>query len=969
MAKSKPEIHLSTEPPFVVGIGSSAGGLEAVREFVASLPVDSGASYIIVQHMSPQHKSLMTPLVASETEVPVTDVVDGITPEPNTIYITPPRKDVVIHHGRLCLVAPSEDPGKPKPSVDRFLQSLADDRGDRSMAIILSGTGTDGAYGVQAIREQGGITIAQDGVSAKYDGMANAAVETGCVDLVLRPSEIGTHVKNILSSPRNLEQFKNKEDPASPLTSILQILLARTRVDFREYKQSTIQRRIERRMIALDVKTVEEYASFCRNDPREVDALFKDLLISVTRFFRDKSEFEDLKVHIEQLVSKRGDDPMRIWVAGCATGEEAYSIAIMLAEAMGGPTELTRSKTQIFATDIDRAALDHARRGHYVQGALYDMPSALAERYFIQQSDGVRVVKALRSAILFSDHNLCQDPPYLNMDLICCRNVMIYFGMKLQNKVLSRLHYAMKPQSYLFLGTAESVGNAQELFAPAGESSHIFKKRPLKRRERYTSQTFATGWSNRSANAPPSDQSSPFPSPAATAEGQIFDALVRALGQNSILISHDHKILRVFGDISPYVDLSENSMLVLKLSLLKSPYVEEARSLVTLALKRGEKRSGIRHLENGDEVVRLEAYPISASHVDENMALLTINRWSSEEFEAEFGTGPGKAALTPQIAHDHLRELDQELANTREALQQTIEELETSNEELQSLNEEMQSSNEELQATNEELETSNEELQSTNEELITVNEELQVSSSEMAAINAELGSILVNVPMPLIVLDNALQIVRASKAATDLFNIVTPMKTPHISQISLPPGFPRLVETCNKSLELGEAVNVEFRSGDRSYKLNCAPFIGELGHLIGTTLVFSEKPSQDALASEMSSMINEAPMHMIRVDQAGKIARISEKTATVLGVSQEDALGQSVQKLLRFSDNDAAGDALRAFLHGDRDQASFALRAEKDSPPKWIAAQRYEHEDIVTGETFVVIAGIEITQAAPEPAE
>lgn len=949
------------ELPIVVGIGSSAGGLEAVREFVASLPIDSGASYVIVQHMSPQHKSLMTPLVASETNVKVTDAVDGITVEPNVIYITPPRKDVLIKNGRLCLVDSSKDAGKPKPSVDRFLTSLAEDRGEKSVAIILSGTGSDGACGVQAIREQGGITIAQDGMSAKYDGMANAAIETGCIDLILRPSEIGTHLKNILLTPRNLDQFKGREDVASPLTSIEQILLAQTRVDFREYKQSTIQRRIDRRMVTHEISTVEEYAAFCRNDPSEVDALFKDLLISVTRFFRDKSEFEDLKPFIKQLVEASTDEnPLRIWVAGCATGEEAYSIAITLAEAFGGPTELTRSKTQIFATDIDRSALDHARQGQYVRGALYDLPQDLADKYFIQQGDYVQVVKALRSAIVFSDHNLCQDPPYLNVDLICCRNVMIYFGIKLQNKVLSRLHYAMKPEGYLFVGTAESIGNAQQLFAPDGKNGHIFRKLPLKRRERYAAQTFSASWRNRNPQISQTSNEGTFPSQAATAEGQIFDALVRSLGQNSILISHDFNILRIFGDISPYINMSENTMLVLKLSLLRSPYVEEARSLITLALKRGERRVGIRHIENDDEIVRLEAYPITARHVDEKMTLLTINRWTREEFEQLYGTASTSSGLSPQIAQVHFRELDQELSNTREALQQTIEELETSNEELQSLNEEMQSSNEELQATNEELETSNEELQSSNEELITVNEELQVRSSEMSAMNAELGSILTNVPMPLIVLDNALQVVRASKAATELFKIESPMKMPHISQVHLPVGFPGLIEICNKSLEKGESVIVEFKSQNRHYRLQCAPFMGELGHLIGTTLVFSERLFSKTPEQELTALLEQAPMHMLRIDENGDILSISQLTAKLLGMKPEDCVGQSGQKLLRFSENDTAGDAFRAFWTGKQDRATFALRAELDSPPSWIAAQRFEHRDPKTGQSSVVITGIEV---------
>jgi two-component system CheB/CheR fusion protein len=340
----------------------------------------------------------------------------------------------------LRLVPHSEDLGKPKPSVDRFLVSLAHDRGDRSMGIILSGTGSDGAYGVQAVREAGGITIAQDDVSAKYDGMPSAAIATGCIDLVLRPSDIATHLHKILSSPRNLDQFRTDKGEVSPISGILQIVLARTRVDFREYKQSTVLRRIDRRMMALGIASVEDYVVYCRNEPREVDALFKDLLISVTRFFRDREEFDDLSGHIQDLVDGQRDRPLRIWVAGCATGEEVYSIAMMLAEAMGGASELVKSKTQIFATDIDRAALDYARQGQYSQGALLDVPKELADKYFIQQSEGVRVIEALRSVILFSDHNLCQDPPFLNMDLICCRNLLIYFSAKLEARVFARLH-------------------------------------------------------------------------------------------------------------------------------------------------------------------------------------------------------------------------------------------------------------------------------------------------------------------------------------------------------------------------------------------------------------------------------------------------------------------------------------------------------------------------------------------------
>ncbi len=320
----------------IIGIGSSAGGLEAISELVGSLPADMNATYVVVQHLSPHHKSLMTELVARQTTLEVENITDGLKPRPNVVYITPPKNDVVVQNGLLRLVEPNPETATPKPSVDRFLLSLAEEMGDRSVAIILSGTGPDGAYGVQAIREACGITIAQDSESAKYDGMPSAATRTGCVDLVLRPRDIGKHLEKILAQPRNLEGLRNIDVEPTPLSDLLQILMVRTKVDFREYKQSTVTRRIERRMVALGIESQEEYTSFCRSNPQALDALFKDLLISVTRFFRDKQEFEQFEAHLPALLEAKGDAPLRVWVAGCATGEEVYSIAILLAEALGG---------------------------------------------------------------------------------------------------------------------------------------------------------------------------------------------------------------------------------------------------------------------------------------------------------------------------------------------------------------------------------------------------------------------------------------------------------------------------------------------------------------------------------------------------------------------------------------------------------------------------------------------------------
>ncbi|MEM6409188.1 MAG: CheR family methyltransferase [Pseudomonadota bacterium] len=939
----------------IVGIGSSAGGLEAIRELAASLPLDNGCAYVIVQHMSPQHKSLLTSLIATETGLQVQDIVDNTVPEPDVIYVTPPRADVIMAEGKLRLVPPSDDLGKPKPSVDRFLMTLAADRGDKSMGIILSGTGSDGAYGIQAVREAGGITIAQDDNSAKYDGMPNAAIATGCIDLILRPSDIATHLNKILSSPRNLEQFRADKNEVSPISGILQIVLARTRVDFREYKQSTVLRRIDRRMTALSIATVEDYVTYCRNEPREVDALFKDLLISVTRFFRDSEEFDDLKEHMQNLVDNRNDRQLRIWVAGCATGEEVYSIAMMLAEAMGGPAELVKSKTQIFATDIDREALEYARRGRYSQGALLDVPKSLADKYFVQQSEGIRVIEALRSVILFSDHNVCQDPPFLKMDLICCRNLMIYFSAKLQARVFGRLHYALRQDGILFLGTAETVTGAEDLFRQVDGNRHIFTKRTT-RKKAVPNVSFDESWgkkSKRSATA--ADMRA---AENASTERQMFDALARSLGRNSILVGADHSFLRVYGDVTPYVNLSEDNALNLHLNLLKSPFREEARSLVTLSLKHDQRRIGTKHVsdEEGDKITRLEAIPLKIPSVEEKSALLIMNTWAQEEFDNIH------RSANPQetISDEHYRELDQELASTREALQQTIEELETSNEELQSLNEELQSTNEELQATNEEMETSNEELQSTNEELITVNEELQVNASELRGLNAELGSLLGNVPVPLLVLDNALQVARASHEAMRLFNITGPQRNPHLSQVHLPDGFPRLVDLCNEALQLGNTVTMDFDTHDGPYTLQCAPFSGDAGQIIGTTLVFLRSPATQSLATELNQLLTNESIYLLQRNDEGIVTRISESMAWALGVERDKVMGMSIEQLMEQTGIEK-DHGLRRLLDGKPHSSAIQLTPKGESPV-WLAASGQAYTDPGTGHVNVVIIANDVTK-------
>lgn len=923
------------ETSTIIGIGSSAGGLEAIRELVATLPANLPVSYVVVQHMSPHHKSLMTELVGRQTELRVEDVADGTTPEANVIYITPPKTDVVMHKGKLRLQDPSDLPSAPKPSVDRFLVSLAEEHGAKAVAMILSGTGSDGAYGVQAIREAGGITIAQDSESAKYDGMPQAAVQTGCVDLVLRPVEIGTHLQKILTSARDFSAFRKEELQETPISDLLQILLVRTRVDFRDYKQTTITRRIERRMTALGIDDQEEYTQFLRNNPQAVDALFKDLLISVTRFFRDKEEFSNLESLLPALLENRKTGPLRVWIAGCATGEEAYSIAMMISEALGGPNVPLKEKVQIFATDIDKAALQVARAGIYSSSALNDIPKELAAKYLIQHGDGIRITDRLRSAVLFSDHNVCQDPPFQKVHLLCCRNLLIYFGNSLQKKVMSRFHYSMASDALLFLGTAESIAGSDELFHQDDSNSHVYRKRMLGKGSGGTSYSMPSLplYTGRSRRGP--EQSNDT-----SADRHLFDALVKSLGEQSILVTEDGTIMSVNGSISEYIEVNQSSKLRMHIELLKSPLREEARSLVSVALRHGTHRTGIRHRLNddGDFDIRINVYPIVAKSLNERIAVVAFTPVPKVPDPTNL---PAEALEIDNSVSERIRDLENEVAVTREALQQTIEQLETSNEELQALNEELQSTNEELQATNEELETSNEELQSTNEELITVNEELQITATELSGRTGELTSVLQSTPLAILVTDSALQITQATTAASDLFQLKQPITTPHISQAVLPDGFPSLSPICSETLKLGETTTQEFTSDGSRVVLSCTPYFDVHGKILGLTMVVTQFPG---LAREMEMILNSSNIHMINTAEDGTILRISKSSAEALGLDRERALGQNIYELLPKDQSRRLIKTDKRLLSAPEKEdgmlETFMLKNDEEDAPTYLAMER-----------------------------
>lgn len=798
---------------------------------VQHLPTDLPCTYIFAQHMSPHHASVLPTLISRETRLSVKAVEGSMPLEPNTIYVPMPKSDLVVQNGAVHVREPSGHAAEPKPSADRLFASIAEAYGEYSVGIVLSGTGSDGSYGTQAIREVGGITIAQDSASAKYDTMPSSAVETGCIDLILSPRQIGDQLATILTKPRDFSSLQTLLDQPTEYDDLFHMLQARTKVNFRHYKENTVSRRIQRRMVALDFADYAQYVAFCKTNPEELDALYRDLLISVTRFFRDPEHFEYLAKELAAVVERTEDRPIRVWVPGCATGEEAYSIAFILCDLLGYPKKEGDRLLQIFATDLDSAALARGRAGAYPASASTGIPDDMLRNYFNLSDDVLRVKPEVRNLVLFSHHNVFQDPPFSEIDLVSFRNTLIYFESPLQEKVMSRILYALKPGGLLFLGTSENVGELDPYFERTGDRARLFRKR--------TSASFDHKALVRFGIPPQQKDRSKRPPAISTGgsieDNEMFAILAASVAPTGFLANDQKDLMRIFGDISEFTAVTDAVRGRLTTNTLKAELASEAASLIPLCLKYNKARNGLwrQMIGHGFNRVRLRGYPIDTPGKKESRLVLVA-------IETELLEHSDTAAkdVGSEEASSYLTYVENELADAREALQITMEELQTSNEELQSTNEELQSTNEELQSTNEELETSNEELQSTNEELITVNEELLINSDELNRLVAEQSATLEALPLPLLVLDQKLNIKSASQNAIEYFGLTERgAHLGHISQVVVPAAdYPRLVDICSEVLMRQESQTQPFSHNGARYALKITPYFIKGSELAGLTI-------------------------------------------------------------------------------------------------------------------------------------
>jgi two-component system CheB/CheR fusion protein len=893
------------ERPFIIGIGASAGGLEALSQLFPNLPKNLGLTYVVVQHLSPTYRSMMAQLLGRETTMPVKDIEDGTAPEANTVYITPPNRNVTLTGGCFRLVVPAKE-SLPKPSVNLFFASLAEEAAESTIGIILSGTGSDGAAGIHAIKAAGGFTFSQDPTTAKYNGMPQSAIDTGSVDWILPPENMGAEIALIVQNRGRIPMATQAANAPATLKTLLAKVRGRTKVDFSQYKEPTLWRRIERRMAANHVGTLQDYLALADEKPVELDKLCKDILISVTSFFRDTEAFAGLeKVVARMLASKQAGEDIRIWVAGCATGEEAYSLAILIAEYLGSAFDQYR--IQIFATDIDLEAMARARRGIFAATSLAHMDRTRIKAHFTPHGDRYEINKNLRDVVIFARQDLVQDPPFLRLDLVTCRNVLIYFQSELQARLLAVFHYALNPGGCMFLGKSESVFQQEGLFETIDKEARLFRRSgvatrlPLFRPE---TQYPPAGLNQRQEAGQP---------PTSGFEHILLEAAGRHFIPLTILVNGKFEIRHIHGDASRFLHIAPGKPAFDLISLIRREFRTEIQVLMRQAqVKHSVAHGRPRHIKALDPQrgVRISLHPLPDSGHD-SLFMVCIEWIQAASVK---GSGEDGSLVTD-------RELEDELAATREHLQTLVEELETSNEEMQALNEEIQASNEEMQASNEELEASNEELQSTNEELATVNEELQIKTAETQELNIDLESILNSGDYPLLVLDQNLGLLRFNRTAAQLFKLGVPQTGRHLRNLPLPADMPDLVDDIQRVIDTQLAFDRQIVNvNKRHYALHITPLLREQNHVAGAIMLFAdntalyeiEKCSRENQERLLAVMNNSVSLMAVK-DASGRYQFANPKFERSFGFSPGQVVGKtdfqifppSVSDLFRESELEA----------------------------------------------------------------
>ena len=815
----------------IVGMGGSAGGLEAFEQFFSHLPSDTGMAFVLVPHLEPTHRGMMPELLQRHTSMKVVEVEDGMKIQPNCIYVIPPNADLAILHGTLQVLEPIAPRGLRTP-IDFFFRHLAADQKEKAIGVLFSGMGSDGTLGLKAIKENLGMAMVQDPNSAKYDGMPRSAINTGLVDYIAAAEDLPAKlIQYIHHTPHPTEARDVPEgEPSATLQKIFVVLRAHTGNDFSCYKNSTISRRIERRMSIHQFDSLPRYVRFLQENPQEVELLYKELLIGVTSYFRDPGMFEFLRDKaIPRLLQDRpGNSAVRVWNPGCSTGEETYSLAILLKESLNILRLQSCPTIKVFATDIDKDSIEKARSGIFPASITADVTPERLRQFFVREDEGYRIKKDIRDLVVFAAQNLLVDPPFTKLDILCCRNFLIYVKAETQKKLLPLMHYALNPGGLLILGTAESIGGFEHLFSPLDRKWKVFQRTEVSGERIFVEMPARVLRHERAAVPITEKAKEPVMDISYAAQRILLDSYAPP----SVVVNAEGDIVYVTGRTGKYLEPSSGKVNVNIFAMAREGLREELGVAIQNATQQKTEvtRSGVRIKSNGGwTTINLTVKPIAAPADIRGMLLVMFE---------EVAAGQSEAATEEKPFHSGLgvsrTEETEELRLTRERLQTTIEEMEAAQEEIRAANEELQSNNEELQSTNEEL-------QSLNEEMQTVNAELQAKMEELSRSNSDMKNLLNGTEIATIFLDNDLRVKRFTSQAPKIINLIPSDVGRPINHIATNLAYDQLVEDAREVLESLASREVQVQARDsRWYNMRILPYRTLENIIDGVVITFAD---------------------------------------------------------------------------------------------------------------------------------